>query len=110
LRNRTCSPSRRTRRVSAVGAAAAARGASRGASRGAAPAPWAARESYDFDQRLPEERRHGFGRGARVRHPELGLGTIRSCERTSAGHKVTVRFDCGSVMRLIAEFAGLVPA
>jgi DNA helicase-2/ATP-dependent DNA helicase PcrA len=64
---------------------------------------------YDFDQRPPEER-EGLARGMRVRHPTFGVGVVRSCERTAAGHKVTVQFGGGTVKRLIAELAGLVPA
>jgi len=41
-----------------------------------------------------------------VRHPAFGVGVVRSCERTGAGHKVTVQFQGGSVKRLIAELAG----
>ena len=63
----------------------------------------------DFDQRPPEER-GSFARGLRVMHPTFGVGVVKLCEKTSAGHKVTVSFQSGAVKRLIAEFAGLVPA
>jgi len=66
-------------------------------------------ELDDFDQR-PAEERGMFARGLRVMHPAFGVGVIKLCEKTSAGHKVTVSFRNGSVKRLIAEFAGLVPA
>ncbi|MFH0799346.1 MAG: UvrD-helicase domain-containing protein [Pseudomonadota bacterium] len=62
---------------------------------------------FDFDQRPAEEQAAGFAKGARVRHPTFGVGTVASCERTSSGHKVTVHFASGDVKRLIAEFAGL---
>ena len=45
-----------------------------------------------------------------MRHPTFGVGVIRACEKTSAGHKVTVSFYGGATKKLIAEFAGLVPA
>lgn len=68
----------------------------------------------DFDQRPPEERimsasaaRGAFPKGARVRHPTFGVGTIAVSEKTSIGHKVTVKFSSGETKRLIAEFAGL---
>ena len=66
-------------------------------------------DSYDFDQRPPEEA-GGYAKGLRVRHPTFGVGVIRACEKTSAGHKVTVSFHGGATKKLIAEFAGLVPA
>ncbi len=64
----------------------------------------------DFDQRPPDERGEGLFKGLRVRHPSFGAGVILACERTSAGHKVTVRFDAAGEKRLIAELAGLIPA
>jgi ATP-dependent DNA helicase UvrD/PcrA len=64
---------------------------------------------FDFDQRPPDERGGGVAAGMRVRHPTFGVGVVRSCERTSTGHKVTVQFRDGAVKRLIAELAGLVP-
>ncbi|MFA4875233.1 MAG: 3'-5' exonuclease, partial [bacterium] len=64
----------------------------------------------DFDQRPPDEQGGALAKGRRVRHPTFGVGVIMSCERTSSGHKVTVRFQGGSEKRLIAEFAGLMPA
>jgi DNA helicase-2/ATP-dependent DNA helicase PcrA len=65
---------------------------------------------YDFDQRPPEEREGGIAKGMRVSHPSFGAGVVQSCERTSMGHKVTVKFQCGVTKRLIAELAGLTPA
>ncbi len=64
--------------------------------------------SGDFDQRPPEERRMPYSNGMRVRHPVFGVGVVRSCEKTSSGHKVMVSFNSGEIKRLIAEFAGLV--
>lgn len=81
------------------------------APRGARPESKVPTPSFDdFDQRPPEEQSGGYARGLRVRHPTFGVGVIRACEKTSAGHKVTVSFQGGAVKRLIAEFAGLVPA
>lgn len=62
----------------------------------------------DFDQRPPEELASGFSKGSSVRHPSFGVGAVIACEKTSSGHKVTVRFSSGETKRLIAEFAGLV--
>ncbi|HPW45494.1 MAG TPA: UvrD-helicase domain-containing protein [bacterium] len=64
--------------------------------------------SGEFDQRPQEERRAPYSNGMRVRHPVFGVGVVRSCEKTSFGHKVMVSFNSGEVKRLIAEFAGLV--
>lgn len=61
----------------------------------------------DFDQRPFDEQDISFVRGRCVRHPKFGVGVIKSCEKTSAGHKVTVGFLNGEEKRLIAEFAGL---
>ncbi len=63
----------------------------------------------DFDQRPPEERGTSFQKGGRVNHPTLGAGVVMGCQRTSSGHRVTVRFQNGQTKRLIAEFAGLLP-
>jgi DNA helicase-2/ATP-dependent DNA helicase PcrA len=65
---------------------------------------------YEFDQRPPEEKSAPFSNGMRVVHPSFGRGIVSCCERTSSGHKVTVRFSNGSVKKLIAEFAGLIRA
>ncbi len=62
----------------------------------------------DFDQRPPAELALSFARGLKVRHPVFGFGVINASEKTSSGHRVTVRFQDGSVKRLIAECAGLV--
>jgi DNA helicase-2/ATP-dependent DNA helicase PcrA len=67
-------------------------------------------DDYDFDQRPPDEREGGIAKGMRVSHPSFGAGIVQSCERTSMGHKVTVKFQCGVTKRLIAELAGLMPA
>ena len=64
---------------------------------------------YDFDQSSPDENSQGFEKGAKVNHPTFGAGVILGCEKTSSGHRVTVRFRGGAVKRLIAEFAGLMP-
>jgi ATP-dependent DNA helicase UvrD/PcrA len=69
----------------------------------------AADNDYDFDQSSPEEAGDAFSKGARVNHPTFGSGVILGCEKTSSGHRVTVRFRGGAVKRLIAEFAGLAP-
>lgn len=63
--------------------------------------------NFDFDQRPSEERLGAFAKGTRVSHPVFGMGFIKRCEPTSAGHKVTVQFKNGALKRLIAERAGL---
>ncbi len=63
----------------------------------------------DFDQRPPEERTTMFATGTKVHHSTFGMGFVKKCEPSSAGHKVTVQFKSGFVKRLIAEKAGLVP-
>lgn len=70
----------------------------------------AASREYDFDQRPPDERGGGIARGMRVMHPAFGAGIVKECQQTSAGHRVTVKFQCGVTKRLIAELAGLMPA
>ncbi len=62
----------------------------------------------EFDQRPAEERLDPYVKGMRVKHPMFGDGVIRACEKTNAGHRVTVKFQNGQVKRLIAECAGLV--
>lgn len=64
---------------------------------------------YDFDQRPPDEVGGEIRSGMRVTHPTFGSGVVKSCERTTSGHRVTVQFQGGVVKRLIAEFAGLMP-
>ena len=66
-------------------------------------------DSYDFDQRPPEER-EGLTKGMRVAHPSFGVGIVKACQPTSAGTKVTVQFRGGLTKKLIAELAGLMPA
>ncbi|MBT3182381.1 MAG: UvrD-helicase domain-containing protein [Deltaproteobacteria bacterium] len=63
---------------------------------------------FDFDQRPAEERVDPYMRGTRVKHPTFGAGVVRTCEKTNAGHKVTVRFQDGQIKKLIAECAGLI--
>jgi hypothetical protein len=65
---------------------------------------------YDFDQRPPEEREGRIAKGMRVMHPAFGVGIVKDCQSTSAGNRVTVKFQCGVTKRLIAELAGLQPA
>jgi len=69
-----------------------------------------ASHDYEFDQRPAEEREGGIARGMRVMHPAFGVGVVKECQQTSAGHRVTVKFSCGVTKRLIAELAGLIPA
>lgn len=67
-------------------------------------------EYDDFDQRPVEERGlDGFKKGQRIMHSVYGDGIIKTCERTTSGHKVTVQFRSGLVKRLIAELANLMP-
>jgi DNA helicase-2/ATP-dependent DNA helicase PcrA len=66
-----------------------------------------AHADLEFDQRPPEERAPRYAAGQRVVHPSFGSGVVKSCELTSMGHRVTVRFDGGMIKKLIAEFANL---
>lgn len=45
--------------------------------------------------------------GAKIRHPDFGIGTIAASEQTSLGEKVTVKFANGMIKKLIAAYARL---
>lgn len=67
----------------------------------------------DFDQRPTEERGLVSGKGGlfpvgmKVQHSDFGVGQVMASEKTSLGEKVTVRFQNGSLKKLIAEYARL---
>ncbi|MFN8059477.1 MAG: DUF3553 domain-containing protein [Vicinamibacterales bacterium] len=52
----------------------------------------------------------GLAPGARVRHPQFGVGTVLSVESTGSDTKLTVRFNSVGQKRLLASFARLEPA
>lgn len=70
----------------------------------------AVEQFMEFDQRPAEEIISKFSVGSKVSHPDLGIGLIKSSEKTEMGNKVTVLFRGGVVKRLIAEYAGLTKA
>ena len=51
-----------------------------------------------------------FGRGARVRHPRFGIGTVQDIEQIGDDFKLTVKFASVGQKRLIAKYAKLEPA
>ena len=64
---------------------------------------------YSYDQR--EEATGGAGpyrRGAKVRHPVFGTGTVRASEPHEDGHKVTIAFANGQLKKILTKYADLV--
>jgi DNA helicase-2/ATP-dependent DNA helicase PcrA len=53
------------------------------------------------------QRANGYPIGAKVKHPDFGVGTVAASEKTSLGEKVTVKFSNGMIKKLIAEYAHL---
>jgi DNA helicase-2/ATP-dependent DNA helicase PcrA len=51
----------------------------------------------------------GFRRGARVRHPEYGLGVVLGIEGSGESEKLTVYFDRAGRKKFVARFANLTP-
>ena len=68
-------------------------------------APAAAQTIYDDAD--ADQSETGISRGARVRHPMFGQGTVASVESLPRGVKVTVRFDAAGRKTLIAPPAKL---
>ena len=62
----------------------------------------------------PASRTHhaadGFRTGTRVRHPLFGVGTVLRSDGSGEDLKLTVTFPGLGAKRLVARFAGLVPA
>jgi DNA helicase-2/ATP-dependent DNA helicase PcrA len=52
----------------------------------------------------------GFRLGAKVRHRKFGVGTVMKSEGDGAESKLTVHFQGYGIKKLVARFAGLVPA
>ena len=52
----------------------------------------------------------GFLLGAKVRHRKFGVGTVMKSEGDGAESKLTVHFQSHGIKKLVARFAGLVPA
>lgn len=71
---------------------------------------------YDFFGRPPAEGfaeepslRSGVRRGARVRHPSLGTGTVLALEGEGEALKITVFFERAGKRKLVARYANLEP-
>ena len=60
-----------------------------------------------FDEADEDQSEAGISRGARVRHPMFGQGTVASVETLPRGLKLTVRFDAAGRKTLIAPPAKL---
>ncbi len=60
-----------------------------------------------FDAADEDQSEAGISRGARVRHPMFGQGTVASVEALPRGVKLTVRFDAAGRKTLIAPPAKL---
>ncbi|MGI9431779.1 MAG: DNA helicase II, partial [Myxococcota bacterium] len=65
---------------------------------------------YSYSQDAPEDDPSGVGRGARVRHPIFGVGTVLGTEGSGPRQKLRVRFDRAGVKTLVLRFAKLEPA
>ena len=60
-----------------------------------------------YDEADEDQSEAGISRGARVRHPTFGQGTVASVEALPRGLKLTVRFDAAGRKTLIAPPAKL---
>ena len=69
-----------------------------------APDEWAA-SSYDVADE--DQSAEGISRGARVRHPTFGIGTVLHIEPLTGDMKLTVRFSMVGEKKLLARYAKL---
>jgi DNA helicase-2/ATP-dependent DNA helicase PcrA len=68
-------------------------------------------QTLDYSVGQPEDGEAGFAeRGARVRHPIFGEGTVLDAVGTGAGRKLRVRFDRVGTKTVVVRFAQLEPA
>jgi DNA helicase-2/ATP-dependent DNA helicase PcrA len=66
---------------------------------------------YSYAQDTPDaDDPSGVGRGARVRHPIFGVGTVLGTEGSGPRQKLRVRFDRAGVKTLVLRFAKLESA
>ena len=67
---------------------------------------------YSYGQDAPGDTDDdsGVARGARVRHPIFGVGTVLGTEGSGPRQKLRVRFDRAGVKTLVLRFAKLEPA
>ena len=64
-------------------------------------------EGPTYDYASEDQSRAGIGPGARVRHPQFGIGTVLSVEDLGHDVKLTVRFVNIGQKRLLASYAKL---
>ena len=70
------------------------------------PAPEAA-APFEYDEADEDQSAGGISRGARVRHPSFGTGTVLSVEPVDGDLKLTVRFATAGDKKILARYANL---
>jgi DNA helicase-2/ATP-dependent DNA helicase PcrA len=83
---------------------------SRGRSRGERAAPRRARDSARLDRSYSQESQSdesGVARGARVRHPVFGLGTVEAVIGQGLGQKLKIKFDRAGIKTVMVRYANL---
>ena len=87
---------------------AAGHGPRRGAygGRGRRPEP-PARPAAFYDDADEDQSAGGISRGARVRHPTFGVGTVVDVEAAGGGLKLSIRFAGAGVKKIVARHANL---
>ncbi|HCR00359.1 MAG TPA: ATP-dependent DNA helicase PcrA, partial [Acidobacteria bacterium] len=62
---------------------------------------------FAYDEADEDQSAAGISRGARVRHPTFGTGTVVNVETLSGDVKLTVRFNLVGEKKLLARYAKL---
>ena len=62
---------------------------------------------FEHDDADEDQSAGGISRGARVRHPSFGTGTVLSVEPVAGDLKLTVRFNAAGDKKLLARYANL---
>ena len=70
------------------------------------PEPFA-RSAAFYDDADEDQSEGGISRGARVRHPKFGVGTVVGVEPAGDGLKLSIRFAGAGVKRILARYANL---
>ena len=65
------------------------------------------RSAAFYDDADEDQSEGGISRGARVRHPKFGVGTVVGVEPAGDGLKLSIRFAGAGVKRILARYANL---
>ncbi len=63
------------------------------------------RIDYSYDQSVAYS--SSYRRGARVRHPQFGVGIVKACEGKAGDEKITIAFEGGQIKKILTKYANL---